>query len=115
VTRWIALRAAQRDKPRRQVVLGAALLVLTGACGGHEIDREAWERDLAKYGETIVDWPKYESAWERVCRKDQLGLEGFVVVGLDQGREPDFIRMNIANVCPDRLPDLERALMDLTG
>lgn len=90
--------------------LAVCLLIFPAGCGGSEVDRAAWERDLAEHGLTVSDWSKFESAWERACDNDQDELEAFVAATLDAGGDPDVIRTNVDNACPDRADDVDQAL-----
>jgi hypothetical protein len=92
--------------------LGAlALLAAIGlsGCGGHEVDQEAWKRELADVGQTPGDMAKLEKVTRGLCDDDQKQLETFVAVAKDAGSSMEALRINFRNVCPDQLDKLQKA------
>ncbi len=85
-----------------------AAVALAG-CGGHQVDRAAWSKELAAGGTTVSDWSKYEQAVENICAMDDPST--FLAVALDK-KNPSMrdVMLGYKYECPDRMDRFKAGL-----
>ncbi|MFE9642373.1 hypothetical protein ACFYOC_25455 [Nocardiopsis alba] len=85
-----------------RVLLAAGAVVLLSACStAHEYDQAAFESALAEIGvEVTGDMDTITEAMERACESDDPVM--FAVGFLQEGGNPDVLRIGVEHVCPDR-------------
>lgn len=98
-----------RTKRIAAAVASLCVAAALSGCGGHEVDQEAWERELADVGQTPSDMAKLEEITRDLCDKSVDELKTFVAVHKDAGSSMEALRVDFRNVCPDKLDDLREA------
>lgn len=98
----------------RGAVWIALAVILLGACGKQEIDRQGWQASLKSQGVNVTDWEMWERTALDVCGDDDPSM--FLASVLDRRDVPlAAIEINYRYACPDRMPRFTEALAKVRG
>lgn len=88
-----------------RVLLAAGAVVLMSACSaGHEYDQAAHKEALAEVGvEVTGDMDTVTEAFTSACESDDPVM--WAVGFLEEGGDPDALRVSVEHMCPDRLDE----------
>lgn len=86
-----------------RVLLAVGAVVLLSACSsGHEYDQAAHEAALDEIGATVSgDMDAVTEAFTSACESDDPTM--WAVGFLEEGGDPDALRVSVEHMCPDRL------------
>ena len=95
--------------PSRVLLAAGAALALAGCSDPHVYDQEAHRQALEAHGVTVTgDMDAVTEAMESAC--DSKDPVMFAVGFLDEGGDPEVLRIGVEHVCPDRADEFDEVL-----